>query len=131
MAYDSSSKNENIWIYWIFLLAVLRNLILNWQKVKAKISSKDCLIDGFMISKYFPLLCTSQCLPFRHIQARISMNTHVSRTCSDHACACMRVGNIFDAACPDVSKLSLYIDYRAVVDREESRLSSGMHKSLI
>jgi len=37
----------------------------------------------------------------------------------------VRAGNIFDAACPDVSKLPLYIDYGAVVDRQESRLSSG------
>lgn len=46
-----------------------------------------------------------------------------------YACACVHAGNIFDAACPDVSKLSLYIDYRAVLDREESCLSS-MRKNL-
>jgi len=55
-------------------------------------------------------------------------------TCESHVwryvCACVHAGNIFDAACPDVSKLSLYIDYRAVLDREESCVPS-MRKSLI
>jgi len=83
-----------------------------------------------MVSTYFSLLCTSRRLTFAYASHTCAhryehtRESHVRR----HAYACVRSENIFDAACPDVSKLSLYIDYRAVLDREESRLSSRMHE---
>lgn len=65
-----------------------------------------------------------------YTRTREQMWTHVSHAYDDTR-VCVYAGNIFDAACPDVSKLSLYIDYRAVLDREESRLSLERRESLI
>lgn len=91
-----------------------------------------------MVSTYFSLICTSQRLTFTYVRVHTHTHTHVrarASKCVSHVAtrvrACVHAGNIFDAACPDVSKLSLYIDYRVVLDREESRLSSEMRESLI
>jgi len=84
-----------------------------------------------MVSTYFSLLCTSQHFTFTHACVSRCEHTRESRSMTTRVHVCVHAGNIFDAACPDVSKLSLYIDYRAVLDWEESRLSSKRRESLI